>query len=115
MAADHLHVNCPRSRYFGRFAVVTGVEPTRLLVVFDDGRQSEFVDRNSVSHAPPLCVQHRFSRYPQAQRGDNVRNQAVGNELILEPVSSAAQPNPGRITAPRLSESPSPYQQRNLA
>jgi hypothetical protein len=87
---DHLHVTCHRSRHYGRFAVVTGVQPTRLLVVFDDGRRSEFVGRDSVSHAPPLRVRHRSSGYPQAQRRDNVENQAVYNASIPEPVNSAA-------------------------
>jgi hypothetical protein len=96
----HLHVTCHRSRHYGRFAVVTGVQPTRLLIVFDDGRQSEFVDCDSVSPAPPLRVRHRPSRYPQAQRGDNVENQAVYNASIPEPVNSAAQPGPVRINAP---------------
>jgi hypothetical protein len=55
---DHLHINCPQSRYFKRFAVVTRVESTRLLVALDNGYQSEFVDLGSVSHAPPLRVRH---------------------------------------------------------
>jgi hypothetical protein len=108
---DHLHVTCRRSRHYGRFAVITGVQPTRLLVVFDDGRQSEFVDRDSGSHAPPLRVRHHASRYPQAQQGGNVENQAVGNESIPETVNSAAQPGPVRITAPL----PAPVNKRGAA
>jgi hypothetical protein len=97
---DHLHVNCPRSRYFGRFAVVTRVEPMRLLVAFDDGNQSEFVDLGSVSHGPPLRVRHRSSLYPPVQREGNVGVQAVMHDLSPEPVASAEQPGTGRGTAP---------------
>jgi hypothetical protein len=96
---DHLHVTCPQSRYFRRFAVVTRVEPTRLLVAFDDGNQSEFVYRDSVAHAPPLRVRHRSARYTPVRREDE-DVQAVRNNFPPAPVVSAAQPSPGRITAP---------------
>jgi hypothetical protein len=103
---DHLHVNCSRLIYFGHFAVVMGVEPTRLLVVFADGHQSDFVGRDSVSRAPPLRVQQRSSLYsrahPPEQRGDNVWNEAVGAESIPDPVGSATHQNPGGIVAPLL-------------
>jgi hypothetical protein len=94
---DRLHVNCPRSKYFRRFAVVTRVESTRLLVAFDDGNQSDFVDLGRVvSHAPPLRVRHRSSLYPQVQREGNVGVQAVMNDLRPEPVPRAEQPGTGR-------------------
>jgi hypothetical protein len=89
---DHLHVNCPRSRYFKRFAVVTGVESTRLLVKFDDGNHSAFVDLGSVSHAPPLSVRHRSSLYPQVRRVDAVGVQAILNDIRPAPVAHAEQP-----------------------
>jgi hypothetical protein len=89
---DHLHVNCPRSRYFKRFAVVTRVESTRLLVAFDDGNQSEFVDLGSVSHAPPLRVRHRSSLYPKVRRVDAVGVQAVMNDVRPAPVAHAEPP-----------------------
>jgi hypothetical protein len=104
---DHLHINCPQSRYFRRFAVVTRMESMRLLVAFDDGNQSEFVDLSSVSHAPPLRVRHRSSLYPPVQREDNVGVQAVVDDLSPEPVARAEQPGTGRGPA-ALHESDTP-------
>jgi hypothetical protein len=67
MIGDHLHVTCPRSRHYRRYAVVTAVHGTRLAVVFDDGLPGQFVDRTRASHAPPL----RNARRPRPRRNTN--------------------------------------------